>query len=327
MTAMVDIDVSVLIPCFNEEDNVWPIFKAVRDQLELHGVSRYEIIFIDNASVDATRTRLEEICASDPSAKAIFNTRNFGQLRSPTHGLYQCTGRAVIGMCADFQDPPEMIGALLAAWRSGSEITLCQRRVEKATFGKRISRAIGYRLLGGIGDVAILPGVTGFGIFDQRVISLLKTWNEPEPFFRGMLVESGVRISLLPVDRPARRSGKSKNDFRALQEFAFSGLASSAKTLLRLPIMTSIWMSLIGVVLIVLGLWAAVAGTQYGPTIVLAGFQVLLTSLIMFFVGLIGEQLRIVSERSRNIPLVVEERRLNFLPIKTNANGGHTGDV
>src|SRR5262245_9988171 len=219
-------ELSVVIPCFNEEENVRAICAAVRAEAGRHAES-YEILLIDNKSTDRTRAILREICAEHPEIRAIFNNRNYGQMRSPTHGIYQAGGRAVIGMCADFQDPPEMIGEFVRQWREGTPIVLAQRRSERTAWPLRVARDMGYAFLNRYGDYPVIPGVTGFGLYDRTVVDTLARWNEPEPFFRGMLVESGFRIALLPFDRPQRAAGESKNDFAALFAFALSGLAAS----------------------------------------------------------------------------------------------------
>jgi len=259
-------EVSVVIPCFNEADNVVQIHAAVTAEMRLHAKS-HEILFIDNASTDGTRELLRQICARDPATRAILNTRNFGQMRSPTHAIYQATGAAVIGMCADFQDPPAMLSAFIAQWRAGAEIVLGQRASERAGLRVRLGRALGYAFLARFADYPIIPGVTGFGLYAREVVDTLARWNEPEPFFRGMLVESGYRIALIAFDRPERAAGKTKNGLRTLADFALSGIAGSAKSLLR---------------------------------------------VLLLFVGLVGDQVRIVSERTRGTPLVIEAERLNF---------------
>src|SRR5690606_32403219 len=116
-------EISVVIPCFNEEANAEKIAAAVIGQLEKVSHS-FDIIFIDNGSTDGTVEIIRGLCARDPRIRLIANTRNFGQLRSPTHALFQAAGRAVIGIVADFQDPPELIPQFVERWRAGADIVL-----------------------------------------------------------------------------------------------------------------------------------------------------------------------------------------------------------
>lgn len=304
-------EVSVAIPCYNEAANVRAIYEAVTAQLVEH-TADYEIVFIDNHSSDTTRDLLREVVAEDKRVRAIFNTRNYGQMRSPTYSIYQCDGAAVIAMCADFQDPPETIGPMIEQWRAGAEIVLARRRTERATWGKALSRAVGYRLLTRSADYQVLPGVTGFGLFTRRVVDTLAAWNEPEPFFRGMLIESGFRYVVIPVDRPERRAGKSKNDYAALRDFALSGLAASAKSLLRLPLDLAVGAVAIAGLLLLAACGGFLLHWPVATFLLLASLQFGLAGVVLFFLGLIGEQVRVISERTRRVPLVLESERIGF---------------
>lgn len=303
-------ELSIVIPCYNEEENVRGICAAVAAEAEAHAAS-YEIILIDNHSTDATRAIIREICAENPKVRAIFNNRNYGQMRSPTHGIYQARGQAIIGMCADFQDPPAMIGEFLRLWRGGAKIVLAQRRQERASVLLGLARRVGYGLLGRVADYPIIPNATGFGLFDRAVVEELKRWNEPEPFFRGMVVESGFSLALIPFDRPERAAGETKNGIRQLLSFALSGLAGSAKKLLRVPILLSVWVALAAVALLLATIVALFVDGPVWPLVALTLGAGMFATLLLF-IGLIGDQLRLIAERTRGVPLVIEEERLNF---------------
>jgi hypothetical protein len=304
------IELSIIIPCYNEEENVRAICAAVTAEAERH-VRSHEIILIDNDSTDTTRALMRDLCAEDPRIRAIFNNRNYGQMRSPTYAIYQAEGAAVIGMCADFQDPPAMIGAFVEQWRAGAQVVLAQRRSERTAPLLTLTRKLGYALLSRYGDYPVIPGATGFGLYAREVVDTLAAWNEPEPFFRGMLVESGFRMAILPFDRPERAAGETKNSVAALYSFALSGLAGSAKSLLRMPIPIAL-LAAAAVVPLTLGTVAAAvmggsAWPMFGLTIATAMF-----ATVLLFLGLIGEQVRMLAERGRNVPLVIEEERINF---------------
>lgn len=307
-------EVSAIIPCFNEEENVRQICAAVTRELEAHSVS-HEIILIDNCSTDRTRPIMRELCAADPRIRAIFNNRNYGQMRSPTYAIYQAEGLAVIGMGADFQDPPALIGALIAQWRQGAQIVLGRRRSEAAAPLTRLTRDLGYRVLKGISDYPIIPGATGFGLFDRACVDALAAWNEPEPFFRGMVVESGFRIAVIPFDRPPRAAGETKNNFRTLTDFAIAGLAGSARGVLRAPLMGSLYGGLAAALLALAGLLALfVASPIWTGVLLFLAIQTGFFAVLLLFLGIIGEQVRMISERTRNVPLVIEDERINFPP-------------
>ena len=117
--------ISILVPTYNEEENVEPLSVAIIEQLGKLSQYDYEIVFIDNDSHDSTRDKLRNLCANNKRIKAIFNAKNFGQNNSPYYGLLQTTGDCAILMCADFQDPVEMIPKLIAEWENGSKIVSC----------------------------------------------------------------------------------------------------------------------------------------------------------------------------------------------------------
>jgi polyisoprenyl-phosphate glycosyltransferase len=304
------VEVSVVIPCFNEAENVAAIAAAVLGELR-RAQCTYEILFIDNASTDDTVEEIKRLCAQDSAVRLIANNRNYGQMRSPVHAIYQTTGRSVLGIAADFQDPPSMIPELVSRWRAGASIVLGVRQSERTSWFLRTLRAVGYAFFARFGDYRVIPDATGFGIYDRTVVDCLKLWRDPEPFFRGMLVESGFPIEIIRYDRPARAAGRTKNNFWTLLSFALSGLASSSRNLLRLPLLIGILIAAAAMATLVVTLALALLGRFSWPLLVCglagAGF-----ALQMVFIGLIGEQVRIISSMVRNTPLVVEKERINF---------------
>ena len=301
---------SIVIPCFNEAENVRAICEAVARE-SAKAADSYEIVLIDNGSTDGTRAIIRDICAQNTNVRAILNTRNFGQMRSPTHGIFQAGGQAVIGMCADFQDPPDMIGSFVREWRAGAQIVLAKRRREKTPIMLRIVRKLGYALLSRYGDYPVIPGATGFGLYDRSVVDTLAGWNEPEPFFRGMIIESGYRIAVIPFDRPQRAAGESKNGVRSLFSFAVSGLSGSARSWLRMPLIVSLLAGVLTAMLIAGASITVIAGQPNVSLMWLAAGSAAFT-IIMLSIGLTAEQVRLLAERSRNVPLVIEEERINF---------------
>lgn len=303
-------EISVVIPCFNEQDNAAAIAGAVIEQLEKVS-SSFDILFIDNGSTDRTVEIVREMCARDPRIRLIVNTRNFGQLRSPTHALFQATGRAVIGIVADFQDPPELIPQLVERWRAGADIVLGVSKTKKVSPLFAATRRMSYALQRKFGDYPIIPNATGFGLYDAKVVRAIAALNEPEPFFRGLLVETGYKIETIPFKRPQRVAGRSKNGFFALLDFALSGLAGSSKGLLRAPLYVSFFIFLATLVTAAGSIWSIAVGAN--PRMWLfATLLELQFGLLFLFLGLIGVQVRLISDRTRGTPLVVERERVNF---------------
>ena len=303
-------ELSVVIPCFNEEENAAAIGAAVVAQMDKVS-SDYEIIFIDNGSSDRTVEIIRALCAANPRIRLIVNTRNFGQLRSPTHALFEASGRAVIGIVADFQDPPEMIPQFVERWRAGADIVLATSQTKKMSPVFASIRRLSYGLQRKFGDYPIIPNATGFGLYDRKVVRAIAALNEPEPFFRGLLVETGYRIETIPFKRPPRAAGKSKNGFLALLDFALSALAGSSKGLLRVPLYVSFFIFLATLFTLGGALYSMIVGAN--PRMWL--FAALLEfqfGLLFLFLGLLGVQVRMISDRTRGTPLVIERERVNF---------------
>lgn len=303
-------EVSVVIACRNEEDNAAAIAAAVIAELEPVTQS-FDIIFIDNESQDRTVEIIRGLCAADPRVRLIVNTRNYGQMRSPTHGIYQAGGRAIISMCADFQDSPQLLPEFVRRWRAGTDIVLGTRRGEKSGALLTFFRGLSYRLQERFGDYKIIPNATGFGIYDRRVVEAIRRLNEPQPFFRGLLVETGFRIETIPFDRKPRSKGKSNNNFFTLLDFALNGLAGSSKNLLRAPLYVAFATGLLTLVCLAGALVAAFTGRSVQLWLLAAMLQGQF-ALLFLFLGLMGVQIALISERTRNQPLVLERERVNF---------------
>ncbi|PVX30152.1 glycosyltransferase family 2 protein [Sphingomonas pokkalii] len=303
-------DLSVVIPCRNEEANAEAIGAAVIAQLEPLDIT-FDIIFIDNESTDATVSIIRAMCARDHRIKLIVNTRNFGQMRSPTHGIFEATGRAVVGMCADFQDPPELLPRFVERWRAGIDIVLGVRENERSGAILRATRSLSYALAARFGDHPIIPNATGFGLYSRRVVDTIKAIHEPEPFFRGMLVETGYPLETIPYARPPRARGKSNNNFMALLDFAVAGLTGSSKGLLRVPI----YIGVLGGIFTMLMFLGGIAAFFLGRPI--AGWFIAMViqaqfAMLFGFLGLLGDHVRMISDRTRKTPLVIEKERINF---------------
>ncbi|WP_341712394.1 glycosyltransferase family 2 protein [Erythrobacter sp.] len=303
-------EISICIACRNEEENAQAIAAAVIDAMESVDAV-FDIIFIDNESTDRTVQIIKQICRNDPRVKLIVNTRNFGQMRSPTHAIYEAGGNAVISMCADFQDAPTLLPEFVRRWRNGTPIVLGIRNSEKNSFLLRTVRGLAYAMHRRFGDYPVIPNATGFGIYDRKVVEAMRRLNEPEPFVRGMLVETGFEIFQIPYDRPVRSRGKSNNNFLTLLDFALNGLAGSSKGLLRAPLYVAFLFGL----LTLFCLFGALLSPLWDGSVQLWLFAAMLEgqfTLMFLFFGLLGVQVGLIAERTRNQPLVLEKERINF---------------
>ncbi len=200
--------ISVVTPCFNEEGNVRALYEAVKQVFAgLANRYTYEHIFIDNASQDGTVAILKEIAHADRNVKIIVNTRNFGHIRSPYHALLQAQGDAVLSIVADLQDPPAMIPEFLAKWEEGYKVVLGVKTGAEESALMYFLRTAYYKLVARLSDVELTQHVTGFGLYDQRVIQVLREINDPYPYLRGLISDIGFesfKNPVLPTEPEAR---------------------------------------------------------------------------------------------------------------------------
>lgn len=307
--------ISVLIPCYNEIENVEPISQAVTDVIEKELADYdYELVFIDNCSTDGTRDKLEEICAKNKRIKAIFNVTNFGQFNSPFYGMCQTTGDCTISMCCDFQDPVEMIPLFVKEWENGYKIVSAIKTTSKENPIIRLFRTIYYKMIRNMSDVKMIEHFTGFGLYDRTFIDLLKQLDDSMPFLRGIVAEYGFKRKEIPYQQEKRRAGKTKNNFYTLYDAAMLSFTSYTKVGLRLATFlgfissgVSLLIALVYLVLKLINWYDFQAG--YAPMII--GVYVL-GSLQLFFIGLLGEYILNINSRVIHRPLVVEEKRINF---------------
>ena len=227
--------ISVLIPCYNEEENVVPISEAVIGIItkELPQYD-YELVFIDNDSTDKTRELLRMLCAKNPKIKAIFNARNFGQFNSPYYGILQVTGDCVISMVADFQDPVDLIPKYVHEGENGYKIVIGIKTSSKENPVMYWLRSCYYKLIRKLSDVEQIEHFTGSGLYDRQFIEVLRNLNDPTPFLRGIVAELGFKRKEIPYEQPKRRAGKTHNNFYKLYDAAMLSFTSYTKAGLRL---------------------------------------------------------------------------------------------
>jgi glycosyltransferase involved in cell wall biosynthesis len=307
--------ISVVTPCYNEEGNVREVYERVRDLMLSLGKYRYEHVFIDNASTDATFVILSEIAATDSNVKVIRNARNFGHVRSPMHALLQTRGDAVIVLMSDLQDPPEVLAQLLEQWEKGVPIVIAVKRQSHESAPMFLVRKMFYRLVHYISDdIETYENFTGFGLYDRQVIDLVRQFGDPYPYFRGMIAEIGLPHSEVEYEQQRRKKGKSKNNFYTLYDLAMLGITKLSKVPLRLVTFAGF----LGSLLSMLGGMAYFAYKLlfwHQFTLGVAPIAIgmfFLGSLQLLFMGIIGEYVGNIHTQVHNRPLVVERERLNF---------------
>ncbi len=308
--------ISIVTPCFNEEENVTDVVRRVRVVMEGLPAYRYEHIFIDNRSEDRTVEILRELAAKDKRIKIIVNARNFGHIRSPYHGMLQAHGDAVISLVSDLQDPPELIRDFVRKWEQGFRVVVGVKTASRENRLMYRLRGVYYRLLRRVATVDLLEHFTGFGLYDRSVMDVLRGLREPYPYFRGLVSDIGFDIARVEFTQPQRQRGLTKNNFLTLLDMALLGVTNHTKVPLRLA--TTLGFLASGLSLLV-GIGYLIAKLVFWNTFT-AGIAPLVIgffffgSVQLFFMGLIGEYVGAIFTYVQGRPLVVEKERVNFEP-------------
>lgn len=307
--------ISILIPCYNEEENVLPISEAIINILETQLDNyQYELLFIDNSSTDNTQSILRGLCENNKKIKAIFNAKNFGQFNSPFYGMCQTTGDCTICMCCDFQDPVSLIPRLIKEWEKGYKIVSAIKATSKENVIMRFLRTCYYKLIKWMSEVEQIEHFTGTGLYDKSFIDVLKKLNDPTPFLRGIVAELGYKRKEISYEQARRRAGKTHNNFWSLFDAAMLSFTSYTKVGLRIAsiggFIGSAFSLLIAVIYLAYKLlyWDSFQ-TGMAPLVIGLFF---ISSIQLFFTGLLGEYVMSINTRVKNRPLVIEEERLNF---------------
>ena len=306
-----------MIPCYNEVENVEAISAAVVQVMtEKLAQYDYEILFIDNASTDGTRDKLEAICAGNKKIKAIFNVTNFGQFNSPFYGMCQTTGDCTIPLCCDFQDPVELIPVFVEKWEQGHKIVSGIKSSSKEPGFIYFLRTVYYKAIKNMSSVKMIEHFTGFGLYDKTFISLLRQLDDPIPFIRGIVAEYGAGFNMIEIEyeQPKRRAGKTHNNFYSLYDAAMLSFTSYTKVGLRmttfLGFISAAVSFIVAIVYTVMKLthW----NTFMAGTAPMTIGVFLIGGIQLFFIGFMGEYILNINTRVIHRPIVVEEKRINF---------------
>ncbi len=320
--------ISIMIPCYNEEENVSPIADAITALFDNELSSyNYELIFIDNASTDHTRDILRMMCEKNKRIKAIFNVRNFGQNNSPYYGLLQTTGDCTVLMSCDFQDPVELIPEFVREWENGYTLVTAIKNGSKENKIVYLFRSMYYRMFRNMSNIQPIEHFTGFGLYDRDFVNILRKLEDPTPFLRGTVAEYAYNRKEVFFVQPKRKNGKTHNNFLSLYDIAMRSFTSYTKLGIRT-------MSIISFILGVLSIIAAIVyfilKLLFWYNYPTGAAPILLAVLILgcfqlFFIGLLGEYLFNMNERIINRPLVVEEERINFDSDEVICQENHSG--
>lgn len=306
--------ITVVTPCYNEEDNVEELFRQTAAVFAGLPEVGYEHLFIDNCSTDRTVELLRGLAARDSRVKVILNARNFGQVRSPYYGLMQAQGDAAVLLVADLQDPPAMLAEFVRHWLGGAALVVGVKPASRENKLMFAVRRLYYRFVTRIADVRLIQNFTGFGLYDRRVLDVLRAIDDPYPYLRGLVSEVGFEPVQIPYTQPRRARGITKNNFYSLYDFAMLGITSHSRVPLRLATMAGFALS--GLSLLVSAIYLLVKllfwnSFSLGLAPILIGVF-FFASVQLFFIGLLGEYVGAILTHVAKRPLVVERERINY---------------
>lgn len=306
--------VSIMVPCYNEQENVVAISEAIVRQMEVLPQYDYELLFIDNCSVDNTRPLLREICSRNPKIKAIFNVKNFGQFNSPYYGLCQTSGDCVISICADFQDPVELIPVFLKHWEEGYQIVCGVKTSSRESAVMYKLRSLYYKMIKKFSSVEQIEHFTGFGLYDRSFVEVLRQLHDPMPFIRGIVAELGGKRKIVEYEQPQRRAGKTHNNWYSLYDAAMLSVTSYTKVGMRIAEFAGFGIALLSMIMgllylvLKLAYWDRFDAGQ-APMIIITS---MMCAVLLAFMGFLGEYISVINTRLMHRPLVIEEERINF---------------
>lgn len=305
-----EVDVSVVVPVFNETENIPELYRRLTETLQLLG--EYEILFVNDGSRDATPEMVRALRADDPRVKLIEFSRNFGHQAAVTAGVDYARGRAVVLIDADLQDPPELLTQMVEAWHGGAEVVYMVRRKRKEGWIKRACYAGFYRLLRALSSVEIPLDAGDFCLMDRRVVRHLRSLPERNRFLRGLRSWLGFRQVAITYERQARFAGEPKYTFRKLVRLALDGLVSFSTLPLRLATLLGFLTSGAGLLymsfVVVLRLVSGRAPEGWTSTVVLV---LMVGGIQLGVVGVLGEYVARIYDESKRRPVYVIREFLN----------------
>jgi glycosyltransferase involved in cell wall biosynthesis len=306
--------ISIVTHAYNEEDNIEAMYLRVREIMNGFRQYNYEHVFIDNASTDGTVAILKRIAEKDKNVKVIVNARNFGHIRSPIHALFQARGDVMIGIASDFQEPPDLIPEMIRAWEEGYPMVLCIKKSSGENGLMFWLRKQYYKLVERLSSVETIQNFTGFGLYDRRVVDIVRSFGDPYPYFRGIIAEIGLPSKRLYFYQPARKFGITKNNWYTLYDIAMLGIINLSKIPLRLTVFAGFIGAAVSFVTAMVYLvykllfWRSFS-VGIAPVVIGIFF---FNSIILVFMGILGEYVGAIHTQVQKRPYAIERERINF---------------
>lgn len=302
--------ISIVIPCYNEEGNVKLIYDSVSSVLSEYNI---EIVFVDDNSKDNTLNIIQDLADKDPNVKYVSFSRNFGHQSALRAGLQYASGDCVISMDGDMQHPPELLPKMIQKWKEGYDIVYTMRNdIENIPFLKRVTSSLFYKLINSLSDIEINEGSADFRLLDKRIVKVLvNDITEYHLFYRGLISWIGYKQAGIEYIPNKRYSGKTKYSIGKMINFAIDGITSFSIKPLKLAILLGLFLSVLSGLYGLYALYMAIftEETVKGWTSVLLSI-LFIGGVNMILLGIIGEYVGKLYIQSKKRPY--------FLVKKTN---------
>jgi len=305
--------ITIGIPCFNEEKNVVWAYESIKKIISKDKLNNYEFVFVDNGSGDKTRDEIEKLIKKDKRVRGVFLSRNFGPEASAKAAFDYAAGDAVIGMAADLQDPPGLIPEFVKKWESGYDVVLGQYKKVEDSFFMVWMRKTFYRLFKTISNIDVPVNVTGFGLYDKKVILALKSLPEKFRFMRGLTMWVGFKKTYVSYQRRDRKNGKSSYGFFDYLKHSERGIFGFSYLPLDLMVYFGIIITLLSFLFIIGYLFMVfVFGNPINASIPIMLAVVFFGGLNLMALSIIGKYIQVIVEETKARPVYIIEKKLNF---------------
>ena len=309
------IDLSVVIPVFNEEAVILKVYSRIRQVLEVCG-GQYELIFVDDGSTDSSAAILKELSKKDHHVKALIFSRNFGQQAALSAGIEFSSGKAAVLIDADLQDPPEVIPTMIDKWKEGYEVVYARRIKRKGdSLMKRIEASLFYRLLNSLTDRRIPVDVGDYRLIDRTVCNAIKNLPERNRYLRGLVSWAGFKHASVEYSRDERCAGTSKYLFTKRLGLAMDALLSFSDKPLKLLLYLGCLFAGVGLASIIVAVVRIVLRQEGFPLwLLLIVSNLFFSGVILIALGIVGGYIARIYDEARGRPLYVIARKMGFAP-------------
>lgn len=307
--------ISVVVPCYNEENSIAELYERIRKVFETELADyEYELIYVDDYSKDNTRKKIRLLCGQDSRVKAVFNMANFGFSRNIFSSFLQGNGDAVFLVFGDLQDPPELLPLFVKEWEEGSKVVIGKKTRSDENRFMCFMRSCYYFWIDELSEKKQIRHFNGYGLYDKKFIEIIREIEDTQPYIKSVVAEYAADYAIVEYEHKKSNRGKSNFNLYKNYDFAMEGLTSSTKKLMRIATFSG---AILGLICAIYGVFVFIRKLLFWESYPLgmASLSVgifLLGSIQLFFIGILGEYVLSINNRTMRKPRVVIDEKINF---------------